>query len=117
MIICKSDAELGSNCDARVTRTIVQTNPAIHSVARVLSGELDQMTDQHYRSQGAVPSFTGYNGFPASICTSVDERRVHETSDIVRLYAMSYDNVLCAQELSLVLNQTGCHFYESEMRR
>lgn len=117
MIICKSDAELGSNCDARLTRTIVHADPANHCIARVLSGELDQMTDQHYRSQGAVPSFTGYNGFPASICTSVDERRAHETSNNVRLYTMSYDNVLCAQELTLVLNQTGCHFYESEMRR
>lgn len=117
MIICKSDAELGSIGVARSTRAFVQADLDKYCIARVLSGELDQMTDQHYRSQGAVPSFTGYNGFPASICTSVDERRVHETSNDVRLDTMSYDNVLCAQELTLVLNQTGCHFYESEMRR
>ncbi|WP_211749535.1 hypothetical protein [Paenibacillus sp. Marseille-Q4541] len=117
MIICKSDAELGSNCDARLSHTLVRDDRVFHRLAQVLSGELDQMTDQHNRSQGAVPSFTGYNGFPASICTSVDERRVHETSNNVQMDTMSYDNVLCAQELTLVLNQTGCHFYESEMRR
>ena len=31
----------------------------------------------YIRSQGAIPSFKGYNGFPASICASVNDELVH----------------------------------------
>lgn len=43
----------------------------------ITTGELDHLADQYIRSQGAVPSFKGYNGFPASICASVNEQLVH----------------------------------------
>lgn len=43
----------------------------------ITTGELDRIADQYIRSQGAVPSFKGYNGFPASICASVNEQLVH----------------------------------------
>lgn len=43
----------------------------------ITTGELDHIADQYIRSQGAVPSFKGYNGFPASICASVNEQLVH----------------------------------------
>ncbi len=39
--------------------------------------ELDRLADKHIRKMGGVPSFLGYNGFPASLCTSVNEHVVH----------------------------------------
>jgi len=39
--------------------------------------DLDVVAERHIRGQGGVPSFLGYHGFPASICTSVDEEVVH----------------------------------------
>jgi len=39
--------------------------------------DLDVVAERHIRGQGGVPSFQGYHGFPASICTSVDEVVVH----------------------------------------
>ncbi len=39
--------------------------------------ELDRLAEKSIRSQGGVPTFKGYNGFPASICTSVNEVVVH----------------------------------------
>ncbi|NLC95552.1 MAG: type I methionyl aminopeptidase, partial [Bacilli bacterium] len=39
--------------------------------------ELDQIAEDFIRSQGAIPSFKGYNGFPGSICASVNEELVH----------------------------------------
>ncbi|MFA9398201.1 MAG: type I methionyl aminopeptidase [Clostridiaceae bacterium] len=39
--------------------------------------ELDQIAEKYIRSQGAVPSFKGYQGFPASLCTSINEQVVH----------------------------------------
>ena len=42
-----------------------------------LTRELDRMAEQSIRSMGAIPTFKGYNGFTASICTSVNAEVVH----------------------------------------
>jgi methionyl aminopeptidase len=39
--------------------------------------ELDQVAESVIRAAGAIPSFLGYHGFPASICSSVNDRVVH----------------------------------------
>ena len=39
--------------------------------------DLDVLAEQHIRDHGGVPSFKGYHGFPATICTSVNEEIVH----------------------------------------
>ena len=39
--------------------------------------EIDKMAEEFITKQGAIPSFKGYNGFPASICASVNEEVVH----------------------------------------
>lgn len=38
---------------------------------------LDKMAETFIRDHGAVPSFKGYNGFPFSLCISVNEVVVH----------------------------------------
>lgn len=43
----------------------------------ITTGELDAIADKYIRSQGAIPSFKGYNGFPSSICASVNDELVH----------------------------------------
>lgn len=45
--------------------------------AGVSTGELDALAESTIRDAGAVPSFKGYLGFPASICASVNEQVVH----------------------------------------
>ncbi len=39
--------------------------------------ELDQIAEDYCRSQGAIPNFKGYGGYPASICASIDDVIVH----------------------------------------
>lgn len=39
--------------------------------------ELDTIAEAHIRKSGGIPAFKGYNGFPASICSSVNEQVVH----------------------------------------
>jgi methionyl aminopeptidase len=39
--------------------------------------ELDRIAETFIRSQEAVPSFLGYNGYPGSICVSINEEVVH----------------------------------------
>src|SRR5919202_4290484 len=48
-----------------------------HAKAGVTTGELDELAEQSIRDAGAVPSFKGYHGFPASICASVNDQVVH----------------------------------------
>jgi methionyl aminopeptidase len=43
----------------------------------VTTKELDEAAEKFIRSQGAVPSFKGYRGFPGSICTSPNSMVVH----------------------------------------
>ncbi len=43
----------------------------------VSTSELDALAEQHIRAAGAVPSFKGYHGFPATICASVNDEIVH----------------------------------------
>jgi methionyl aminopeptidase len=39
--------------------------------------ELDQIAESVIRDGGGTPSFLGYHGFPATICSSVNDRVVH----------------------------------------
>jgi methionyl aminopeptidase len=43
----------------------------------ISTAELDVIAEQAIRSAGATPSFLGYHGYPACICTSVNEQIVH----------------------------------------
>lgn len=39
--------------------------------------DLDRIAEEVIRSHGATPTFLGYQGFPASVCASVNEEIVH----------------------------------------
>ncbi|HIR08751.1 MAG TPA: type I methionyl aminopeptidase [Candidatus Pullichristensenella stercoripullorum] len=39
--------------------------------------ELDRLAEKRIREAGAIPSFKGFEGFPFSICASVDDQVVH----------------------------------------
>ena len=59
----------------------------ITAAARALAGEMvkpgvttreiDKAVKQFIRSQGAEPSFLNYNGYPASVCISVNDEIIH----------------------------------------
>jgi methionyl aminopeptidase len=58
---------------------VASTLAAVIELARpgVSTKELDALAEQNIRDAGAVPSFLGYHGYPASICASVNEQIVH----------------------------------------
>jgi methionyl aminopeptidase len=45
--------------------------------AGITTAELDEVAAESIRSEGALPSFLGYHGFPAHICVSVNDEVVH----------------------------------------
>lgn len=77
MIICKSEAEI--NLMREAGRIVAETHRLMVNAIQpgVTTQELDQIAETYIRSQGAVPSFKGYNDFPASICASVNQELVH----------------------------------------
>jgi len=58
---------------------VARTLAAVTELAApgVSTAELDALAEQTIRDAGAVPSFLGYRGYPASICASVNEQIVH----------------------------------------
>lgn len=55
---------------------------ALTSVAEIIrpgltTEELDAHAEALIRDHGATPSFKGYNGFPASLCISINDEVVH----------------------------------------
>jgi methionyl aminopeptidase len=77
MIICKSEAELNLMREAGRIVAGAHRLMAQAVLPGITTLELDQIVETYIRSQGAVPSFKGYNHFPASICASVNEELVH----------------------------------------
>jgi len=43
----------------------------------IRTGELDAIAEKVTRDMGAIPSFKGYRGYPATICVSVNDEIVH----------------------------------------
>ena len=43
----------------------------------ISTADLDALAEREIRGAGAIPSFKGYHGYPATICTSVNNQIVH----------------------------------------
>ena len=63
--------------------------------------ELDKIIREYIESQGAVPSFLGYGGFPGSACISINDQVIHgipskkvffKEGDIVKVDVGAYKN-------------------------
>lgn len=48
-----------------------------HIVPGISTKELDALAYKYIKKQGCKPSFLGYEGFPGSICASVNETLIH----------------------------------------
>ncbi len=77
MIHAKSSREIQYMRDAG--RIVAQTHEELAKAVKpgVGTKELDQIAEDYIISKGAEPSFKGYRGFPAAICTSVNHVVVH----------------------------------------
>jgi methionyl aminopeptidase len=77
MICLKSEREL---------ETMDRANALVHTVLHavreaaapgVTTGELDRLAEGMIRDAGGVPAFKGYRGYPATLCTSINDVIVH----------------------------------------
>src|ERR1022692_722997 len=58
-----------------VARTLERVAAAVEP--GISTAELDAIAAGEIRAAGATPSFLGYHGYPATICTSVNDQIVH----------------------------------------
>jgi len=52
----------------------------------ITTKELDRLAERYIRSEGGIPTFKGYRGFPGSICTSPNDMVVHGIPGKVQLH-------------------------------
>jgi methionyl aminopeptidase len=91
MIIRKSPQEIERM--ARAGEVVADVLALLGERARpgVTTEELDGLADEFIRSRGGTPTFKGYRGYPASICTSPNDMVVH---GIPGPYALSDGDIL-----------------------
>lgn len=98
MIYKKSTEEI--KVMRRAGAIVAATLEALQAAVKpgVTTGDLDKVAETVIRDHGATPSFKGYRGFPASICTSPNHVIVHgipssvavENGDILSLDVGAY---------------------------
>lgn len=77
MIALKTAAELEVMAENAQLLAEILVEVALHAEPGVTTADLDRLAERRIRAAGAVPAFKGYRGFPASLCTSVNEEILH----------------------------------------
>ncbi len=85
MIHVKTDEQIAKmRVSGKMTRDVLDLIGRSIRVG-MTTKELDKIAYDYIFSCGATPSFLGYNGYPASLCVSIDEAVVHgiPSNDVV----------------------------------
>ena len=77
MIFIKTaeEIELLRASNLLVSRALAEVGKAIKPGVSTL--KLDKLAEEYLRGHGGIPGFLGYNGFPATLCTSLNDEVVH----------------------------------------
>lgn len=80
-IIIKSEEEIAIIREAG--RIVAQVLQVLTEAVRpgLVRKELDRIVRQEFAARGAKPTFLGYQGYPASVCVSVNDEIVHGIPD------------------------------------
>ncbi len=76
-VIIKSEREIELMREAGNILAIVHEELEKYIKPGISTLDIDKKADEIIRSYGCIPSFLNYNGFPASICVSINEQVVH----------------------------------------
>lgn len=71
----EAEIELLRSSNQLVSKTLAELARIIKPGITTL--DLDSLAEEYIRDNGAVPGFKGYNGFPNTLCTSVNDEVVH----------------------------------------
>jgi methionyl aminopeptidase len=76
-VVLKSPAEIAIMREAGRIAALALREAAAAAEPGVSTAELDAIAEEGIRSRGGIPSFKGLYGFPASICSSINDEIVH----------------------------------------
>ena len=77
MSLIKSEEEISLMREASKIVAIVHRELKKMIIPGTKLSDLDKKAEEIILSYGATPTFKGYEGFPSSICTSVNDVMVH----------------------------------------
>lgn len=85
MIVLKSEDEIKRMAES--CRIVAEVLEGIRKniISGVTTKDLDGFVESYIRSRKAQPAFKGYRGYPASVCTSINEQVVHGIPSSTRL--------------------------------
>ena len=85
MIILKSQDEI-----KRIAESCRIVSEALEGIKKIVAPgvttlELNKFAESFIASKNATPAFKGYKGYPASLCTSINEQVVHGIPSLTKL--------------------------------
>lgn len=85
MITLKSSREI--DIMKQAGRIVAECHRLLSGYVRpgVTTAELNRIAEKHIRKRGAIPSFKGHQGFPASICVATNDVICHGIPDSTKL--------------------------------
>jgi len=100
MIYLKSNEELEllSASNLLVSRTLGELAGKIKPGVTTL--ELDRFAEEYIRDHKGIPAFLGYNGFPKTLCTSVNSEVVHGIPSSYKLKDGDIISIDCGVKLN-----------------
>ncbi|MFW6034965.1 MAG: type I methionyl aminopeptidase [Halothermotrichaceae bacterium] len=99
MIVIKSPREI--DIMRRANQIVAETHEFLNDKIAdgITTAEIDRLGEEFIKNEGATPSFKGYQGYPASVCVSINNEVVHgipskkriiENGDLVSLDIGAY---------------------------
>ena len=107
MIIGKSKREVDKMRASGQLAGLVLTHLRTMVEPGITTLEIDQAAERMIRDAGALPTFKGYNGFPFSICASVNEQVVHGFPSGYKLKAGDIFSIDCGVTLGGFVGDTA----------
>lgn len=77
MIFLKTDEEIELMRESNKLLGMAYGEIAKAIAPGVSTAQLDKLAEEFIRDHGGIPSCKGYEGYPATLCTSVNEQVVH----------------------------------------
>jgi methionyl aminopeptidase len=116
LISIKSNQELAFMREAG--RIVALTFAELSKVIRpgITTGELDRLAEEYILASGGKPAFKGLYGFPASICTSLNEEVVHGIPGLRKLENGDIISIDIGVEINGYFSDSAVTFEVGEVR-
>lgn len=109
----ESEIELLRESALLVGKTLGEVGKHIRPGVRTI--ELDSIAEEFIRSHGAIPVFKGYEGFPGSLCISVNEQVVHGIPGVYELRDGDVVSIDCGTLLNGYVGDSAYTFTVGEV--